>query len=720
MAFDPSTAVPINQAGGFDPASAVPVELPEMPKQPELSKKEQAIKFMRERSRNESRFTLNLMKNILAGMERGGQNIAGALTGGYAPKVDPNEVLGIKPEDQSGFGNLVQSTAQYAPLIAAGPLGLLGDIAAGSAYSATQTPESPGVGALTGGGSGLLSWALDKASVNPIARAAIRSIVGAGTGYEVGGKEGAIAGAGTGFLAPSIARRLGISSKTPGQNILEMITPGERKQTIEKAREALTLGRPLTPGEATGRSDISAAETRLGAYSPQVNAERIALDKTRKSQEAGAIKKFKDQVSTPTQNPESEIRTASQEAIGYLKEKRQGAADPFYKQSENLEIPQKDLDTLLEHPAIKNELNSVLADPIYFHELSGTRPTGAKMAAATEYQIEQMLNREKSKPYNKNNVEEIQYALDNFRKKPEDSRVQAVLNDVYKNDPVLYSAAHGINPRTVKVLDIVKKRIGRKAEELSKSQEGQDRYKGKLVGNAEKMITDAVDSNVPSYNQARKEFAKLSPDVETAENSSLNVLANLKDTQLPKASGIIFNPAQTNKTVFQYIKSHIMRQNPNTWDGIVRRQIDKLTRKGKTSGANFYKEVMDNESQFQQFDMALNHNPKAQQTLRTMKKTWEDLINYKDSSKAGAVKAKTSMDSRRDAMMSFLDAVSEQLGHKEYTEALHYLNSERWIADLENIKTTKNVKSKVYQAASMLSKIAPPAVLSSYLNSDSK
>jgi hypothetical protein len=102
---------------------------------------------------------LDLIKGGLIGLGKAGQNIGelAAPLRKYVPesmKFVPD--VNIEKEYGSQNPSLSESAGkvigQTSPLLATGPLGVAGDIAAGSAYGASQSPENPMQGAIFGGG----------------------------------------------------------------------------------------------------------------------------------------------------------------------------------------------------------------------------------------------------------------------------------------------------------------------------------------------------------------------------------------------------------------------------------------------------------------------------------------------------------------------------------------------------------------------------------------
>lgn len=85
----------------------------------------------------------DILKNAVSGFGKGAQQVASTLTGGYAPQVNYDEILGIQEPNQAA-----QGIGKYAPAIASGGGSILGQAIANGAYGALsakpgEKPEIP-------------------------------------------------------------------------------------------------------------------------------------------------------------------------------------------------------------------------------------------------------------------------------------------------------------------------------------------------------------------------------------------------------------------------------------------------------------------------------------------------------------------------------------------------------------------------------------------------
>lgn len=117
-----------------------------------------------------NRTPFSAIQDIGVGLGEAGQNIASLLTGGKAPRVDMQETIGAK--DPNKF---IQGVAQYAPYAMAAPAGLLGGIAGGAAFGASQTqPGEQNAGGLLP--EGRTGGAIKDALINALTHGAFKGI----------------------------------------------------------------------------------------------------------------------------------------------------------------------------------------------------------------------------------------------------------------------------------------------------------------------------------------------------------------------------------------------------------------------------------------------------------------------------------------------------------------------------------------------------------------
>ena len=590
---------------------------------------------------------IKIIKAGLMGMGEAGKNI-GELAAPLrkyvpeslkiAPDVNMKKIFG--QENQNLLEKVASGIGQYSPLLAAGPLGLVTDVAAGAGYGATQSPESPAFGAAVGGGSNATFNLLNKllGVNNPIVKAIARSAIGGAAGYALGGQTGAAEGAGAAFVAPHVAKKMGLGSKThPGNEILDKVKPQE---VLERLRAAHAIKTPITPGEAAGRPDVTAAEANLGRVG-EAASERVKIGQERIKAQQEAIKELENRISPTEKIASFRVRQSAQDSIKKMEDARQEAVQPYYEKAYTLKIAPNIVKHIENKDAnIRMAINEAMTNPMY--------------------QVEgELLN------VPRNSIKTLDYA-----KRVIDSKIEQAKNFGDKD--------------AVRVLNA---------------------SKNKLLHYVDKISAD--------YKKGRSIYNQLSKPIEDVENSQIGQIARMKDISLKNVSKNLFDPAQTDAAVMQRMKQYIQKEDPESWNHIIKNEMNRLMTQGKGKGITgraFFDNVLANENRFNQFKIALSDNPKALEQLTNMRKAWEHLINI-ETPRTAAGQAKTSMSKARESVQAIVDMYNEMVGGEKQIKALNYIYSPKWGHDLMSISKLKNKDDKKIKLAMLLGKTIAPNYL---------
>ena len=95
------------------------------------------------------------------------------------------------------------------------------------------------------------------------------------------------------------------------------------------------------------------------------------------------------------------------------------------------------------------------------------------------------------------------------------------------------------------------------------------------VKDIQQSLLSEMDASSPLYNQARQEFAALSPEVNALEDSIIGKIAGLDDTQLKSVSNKLFDAAETNPETVKQARKAITDIDPDAWNDIVRVELEK-------------------------------------------------------------------------------------------------------------------------------------------------
>jgi len=309
----------------------------------------------------------HIVKAGLMGMGQGAENIGeiAAPVRKYIPesmKVFPKPDFEL-PKDANIVDRLAHGAGQYAPLLAAGPMGLLADTAAGTAYGATQSPDDPLKGAGVGGGSSAGFNLLGKMlkSRNPLVTTAAKALFGGGVGYAANGESGAIEGSLGATLGHKLLKKAGIVGN-PSDEIMSRISPEE---AMTRAEAGQRLGTPLTPGEATARPDVTGLEAGIGKAGEAAPV-RVKIGQQRISEQKAAIEKLGQTITPSTKIASFDVRKAAQDSIKKMEDARQEAADPYYKIADEKMVAPTHIASLESSDAnIRNAIHEAMTDPKY-------------------------------------------------------------------------------------------------------------------------------------------------------------------------------------------------------------------------------------------------------------------------------------------------------------------------------------------------------------------
>lgn len=284
---------------------------------------------------------------------------------------------------------LIRAIAAGAPKIAQGAM----RVGAQTGYGGLGAPDNPELGAGMGAFGSLLTQlaGMKNPVVNALIRAATGGTIGGGAGYAVGGVPGAITGAGTGASlgigAPYFKNKLGMASAAvaPEQQIINSLTPQE---TYKRARAANALDTTISPGEASGRADVTAQEAQLGRVGEGA-AERIKLGNERLAEQKNAFTNLQKKISPNKKNALLDTRQAAKDAIAAREKTLSEQVEPLYEQARKEEIsPDRFAKLTKSDKTIENAVNAVRTDPAYSVEISGYSPNSIKILDLAKRRID--------------------------------------------------------------------------------------------------------------------------------------------------------------------------------------------------------------------------------------------------------------------------------------------------------------------------------------------
>jgi hypothetical protein len=303
--------------------------------------------------------------------------------------------------------------------------------------------------------------------------------------------------------------------------------------------------------------------------------------------------------------------------------------------------------------------------------------------------------------YQKAHAQEIpEPALKNLM---EDGIISRAHNSIAKN-PIYSNEIKGVNPNSVKYLDLAKRQID---DEISSAKRSGEKNAVRLLEESKNRLVKALDEVSPDYKAARILYSEGAKPLQKLREGNIGRIAELNDVQLKNVSKIIFDPNQTDVKVLNELRKEITSKNPDAWNRIIRNEMERrmsLT-KGDISGSKFYNQILGRERDFQMFLSASKDMPGATQKLIDMRKAFKNLINPM-STKTAASQAKSSLVAPRNTLDAVRTQASNLLGGKYDQAAVNFITSGKWDREFASIKKIKDSSQRVQELTALLSKIA--------------
>ncbi len=286
-----------------------------------------------------------------------------------------------------------------------------------------------------------------------------------------------------------------------------------------------------------------------------------------------------------------------------------------------------------------------------------------------------------------------------------DANIANAIQDAM-NDPKYQVEGELLNvpKNSIKTLDYAKRKID--AQITQAENFGDDDAVRVLTASKNKLL-DKISGFSDDYKKARGIYSELSKPIDEVNNSEIGRMANMKDTSLKNISSNIFDPAQTDISVLRRIKDHVQKENPQAWDSIVKNEMNRLmTKKKGITGRSFFDTILANDNRFKQFQVALEHNPKALQQLNDMKTAWEHLINV-ETPRTAAGQSSSKVNMFRNSLDALVGAYNNLFGGEKQLKALNYIYSDKWIKDLGKVQKLPPKQRKSMMPILLGKSIAP-------------
>lgn len=259
-----------------------------------------------------------------------------------------------------------------------------------------------------------------------------------------------------------------------------------------------------------------------------------------------------------------------------------------------------------------------------------------------------------------------------------DGNIESAWKDVL-NDKRFQSEIEGFDPNSIKVLDEAKKRLD---GQIGAAKEAGEKNLARVLSNSRDKLVRALDKVSPEYKKARSIYSEESPLIDLVRNRQIGKIAKLKDVDLKRVSGVIFDSAETDPKVLNRLRDEIHKANPDAWAKIVRNAMEKKISTqyaGKTGyhGTNFYQQILADDNTYRQFHSALKYNPSAQKRLEMMRPVFKNLINQ-PTPKGAAALSKSSLDVKRSSWGEAAKFLANASGGKYDQAMIDIITTDKW------------------------------------------
>ncbi len=312
----------------------------------------------------------------------------------------------------------------------------------------------------------------------------------------------------------------------------------------------------------------------------------------------------------------------------------------------------------------------------------------------------------KARPYYQK-AEKLEIEPTKFKELIQNPKIAQTVKEVL-GDPVYTDELAGFSPNSLKVLDMVKKRLGDEIDTITPTigSKGQKYRAGVLTGIKNKLVS-AMDEVSPDYKQARNIYSEDLPAIQKIRDSKIAKFANMNDEQLKTVTRDIFDPAQTNPKIMAMYRNEISKESPEAWNQIVRNHIENTLDNTEATGSVFYSKLLKGDRQFIRLLEATKNIPGANQKIKDMRLTFKNLINpVTVKTAAGQSKSSTFTPDNRNFRDSAITAIHNMLGGHYDKAAVELVTGGKWDKAFATLRNIENKNLRAQKTALLLGNIA--------------
>lgn len=425
-----------------------------------------------------------------------------------------------------------------------------------------------------------------------------------------------------------------------------------RDETLSRKAAGERLGLNLSPAEASGSRLAATSEADLGFTTE--GARRIEANQDKRTiQEQRMIKSLLDDISPSNGVAAEDVRAAARSSIKNKESVLSDKAKPLYEEAYY----------------VKNTGDGKeLIDP-------SNPVVGGKIL--------------------RNITPE---AMENIKS---DSLISDALAAVGK-DKIFKKDLSGVPQHTVKYLDYTKKYLD---DKIGIAQRKGQKNRVRLLQDSKNKLVDTIDELVPQYKEARQTFGPGAQAVKSLRESGVGKISKMKDTQLKNVSKVIFDRRQTDPKVMAELRDEISAQDPNVWKRIIRNELEgRVASVDTNEGSAFYKAILKNDNDFNNFIEATKGMPNVQQKLKDMREVLPYIFN-KQSTKAAKGKQENQMGSFRQSLDAVLGMVKKYAAKDYDRAAIDLVTNGKWDKELAKVAKIKNPEAKARRVENIMETI---------------
>lgn len=265
----------------------------------------------------------------------------------------------------------------------------------------------------------------------------------------------------------------------------------------------------------------------------------------------------------------------------------------------------------------------------------------------------------------------------------------------------------GVDINSIKVLDIVKKRIDGLMNAAKRSGNNDD---ARLYKKAKDSLVSAMDEVSPDYKKARAIYSEESPLIDKLRNRQIGKISRLNDDQIKQVGNIIFDSADIDNKSIARMASEFGKESPETWNRIIRNYMENTldtSYAGRTGyhGTNFFNQFLAKDKSFDKLTTALSSNPQAQETLKEMRQVFK-LIQNQPTSKGAAAQSRSHVDVSRNWLAETKKFFQRATGGHYDKAMIDIITTDKWQKAFEKALSEPNGQVKTEKFMELLDKIS--------------